>query len=196
MKLKKILSSFLACTVLGTVSQICLAAEECLMPQEVSEVQEFALRDIGACHLGEGMNLAECQFTRVNDIETKVYKHKDGNVLWKSGNRLFAVFNGDEIWVNNGETEFVKPKDGMLSKEKLYSYATRWNAFPEAVLNIKGLAYDVNSQLFVPKQEQNNSYIWVPSFKTLFFTCSAVGLIYLVYKNIKLALSKNNQTHS
>lgn len=193
MKFKKILSSFLACTVLGTVSQIYSAAEEKNPIQEALILQKKAQEDINNCQLQPQMNLAECRFDKGNNVIATVYKYRDGNTLWKEGDQSFAILDGDKIWVNNGKTEFIKPKDGMLSKEKLYSYATKWNVFPEAVLKVKDSVDDASNQVFGPNHE--HSYVWVPSFKTLLFTCSAVGLIYLVYKNIKFALSKNNQAN-
>ena len=104
------------------------------------------------------------------------------------------MLEGDEIWVDKKEVTFIKPKDGMLSKKKLHDYASTWNAFPEAVLNVKGSVDDISSQIWGSKQEQNDSYTWVPSFKTLLFTCSGAWFIYLVYENVKLLLSKNTQT--
>ena len=132
MKLKKILSSFLACAVLGTVSQICLAAEEKDSIKEAFTLREKATEDIRKCHLQAAMNLAECQFDKGNDVTATVYKYKNGNTLWEKGDQSFVVLDGDEIWLDNGETKFIKPKDSMLSKERLNSYAIRWNAFPRA----------------------------------------------------------------
>ena len=81
MKFKKILSSFLACTVLGTVSQIYSAAEEKTPIQEALILQKKAQEDINNCQLQPQMNLAECRFDKGNDVIATVYKCRDGNTF-------------------------------------------------------------------------------------------------------------------
>lgn len=194
MNLKKITSLFLVCSMVGNSSAFCFAEGSIGDFNTPEEMSKIATEDIDKCKLDVAMESAICQFEREvfgQNSTSKVSKFNNGDALWENGKYSFAKYAGDEIWLHEGKTKFIKPSNGLLTPEKLQEYATRWNAFPKSIMNIAN-SIEKNSNNFrsieTPISKSQNS-----SFKFPFIIISTIaGLGYLIYKNIKMIRAQNN----
>lgn len=196
MNLKKITSLFLVCSMVGTGSTLCFAEGSIGDFNTPEEMSKIAIEDIDKCKLDDAMESATCRIEREvfgQNSTSKVSKINNGDALWENGKYSFAKYAGDEIWLHEGKTKFIKPSNGLLTPEKLQEYATRWNAFPKPIMNIAN-SIEKNSNNFrsieTPISKSQNS-----SFKFPFIIISTIaGLGYLIYKNIKMIRAQNNSS--
>lgn len=194
MNLKKITSLFLVCSMIGTGSTLCFAEGSIGNFNTPEKMSKIAAEDIDKCKLGDAMEFAICQFGREvfgKNSTSKVRKFNNGNVFWENGDYSFAKYKGDEIWMHEGKTKFIKPIDGLLTTEKLLDYATRWNTLPKSIMNIVS-SVEKNANDFrsieVSTSKRKNSSFKIPFIIIL----SIAGLGYLIYKNIKMIRAQNN----